>query len=99
MEKKDKNMFIRRAMCISFVVLLVGGVNYLLMGILEFDFFGEVFGYDTIAGRLIYCIFGMAAVILAAIVIWKMYYSKKENKQNKTTASPSRTASTQKKAV
>ena len=84
-------------MFISFLVLLIGGLNYLLMGILKFDMFGEIFGYDSVAGRVIYSILGIAATILTATVISKTYYSTKDKKQVTATATAPR--STTKKTV
>lgn len=75
--------FMKWTMFVSFVVLLIGGLNYLIMGLFSFDMFGEIFGFDTVAGRVIYCIFGVAAVILAATVIWKCN-DKKQGKPKST---------------
>ena len=66
----------------SFSVLVFGGLNYLLMGLLKFDLFAELFGgVDAIASRAFYIIFGISAVTLAAIVIFKAFFGK----QTKTT--------------
>ena len=87
----DKSVWIKWAMLISFIVLLVGGLNYLLMGLLEFNLFGEIFGFDTVVGRVINLLFGLSALILVSIVIYKTYYNKQEKKParavKRTTAS------------
>ena len=78
-------------MFISFAVLVFGGLNYLLMGLVSFDVFAEVFGgVDAIASRIFYIVFGVAAVTLAAIVICKAFFGK----QAKPTAAPKRTSAT-----
>jgi len=64
-------------MFISFTVLVFGGLNYLLMGLLQFDIFAEMFGgMDSIASRIFYIIFGLASLTLIAIVIWKSFTGK-----------------------
>ena len=69
-------------MFISFAVLVFGGLNYLMMGLLKFDLFAEIFGgVDAIASRVFYAIFGIAAVTLSSIVICKAFFGK----QAKTT--------------
>jgi len=77
---------------ISFAVLVFGGINYLLMGLLNFEIFSEMFGgMDSVASRVFYLLFGLAAVTLAAIVIWKAFYGKhtKANTPKRVTASAS----------
>ena len=86
MDKADKSAFMKWAMFISFIVLLIGGLNYLIMGLLEFNLFGEIFGFDTVAGRVINLLFGLSALILVASVIYKTYYGKQEKKQSRTKA-------------
>ena len=83
----NNKTWLKWAMFVSFIVLVVGGLNYLFMGIFSFDMFGEIFGYDTAAGRVIFTIFGLAAVILAAIVVYKAFYAQT---QSSTTASSTR---------
>ena len=89
----DKKACMKWTMFTSFVVLLIGGLNYLLMGILSFDLFGEVFGFDTIAGRIIYTLFGIAAVTLAAIVIYKSFYVKGQSSPRSNTSASNDTSS------
>ena len=90
MTKSKKQAIMKWTMFVSFIVLIVGGLNYLIMGMLEFDLFGEIFGYDTIAGRVLYTIFGVAAVILASMVICKVY-GKQEKESKSTTTRKSTT--------
>ena len=93
MTKAEKNAFMKWTMFVSFIVLIVGGLNYLIMGVLEFDMFGEIFGYDTVAGRVIYALFGIAAVILASTVIYKAFYGKQEKQTQSSATKKTSTAS------
>ena len=85
MKKMDKSAWVKWAMFISFIVLLIGGLNYLLMGLLEFNLFGEIFGFDTVAGRVINLLFGLSALVLVSMVIYKTYYTKQEKKPARAT--------------
>ena len=75
----DKKTCLKWAMFGSFVILVVGGLNYLLMGLLQFDLFGEVFGFDSIVGRIIYTLFGLSALVLGVIVVYKAFYAKNQS--------------------
>ena len=91
----DKNnTWMKRVMFVSFAVLVFGGLNYLLMGLFEFDMFAEMFGgMDSIASRIFYLLFGLAAVTLATIVIWKSFYSKHSKPAAKKATAASTSAS------
>jgi len=70
---------------VSFGVLAVGGLNFLLMGLFQFDLFAAVFGgTDAVVSRIIYSIFGIAAVTLVAIVLWKAFMSNQIKKKPAT---------------
>jgi uncharacterized membrane protein YuzA (DUF378 family) len=51
---------------ISAIVLVVGGLNWLLVGLFEYDLvaeiFGETFGTTNAASRTVYIIVGLAAI-------------------------------------
>ena len=82
----DKS-FIKWLMFVSFCVLTIGGINYLIMGLLQTDLFAEVFGgMDAIASRVFYIFFGVAAIVLASTVIYKAFYTKKQKPSTRTTA-------------
>ena len=73
----ENKAFIKWVMFISFAVLVFGGMNYLLMGLLQFDLFAELFGgMDSIASRVFYVIFGIAALTLACIVVFRAFFGK-----------------------
>jgi hypothetical protein len=64
-------------MFVSFAVLVLGGLNYLLMGLANFDMFAEMFGgAHSVASRVFYAIFGLAAVTLLTTVICKAFFGK-----------------------
>jgi|GEM_PF-1636095 len=85
----EKNAIMQWTKFVSFVILLIGGLNYLLMGLLEFNLFGEIFGYSSLAGRIVFSVIGLAAVLLVSIIIWKAYYNQ-ESKPT-TRRSPAQT--------
>lgn len=48
---------------ISLVLLIVGGLNWLLFGIFEWDLVGGIFGgMDSTLARAVYIIVGIAAI-------------------------------------
>lgn len=55
---------------ISFLVMLIGGVNWLLIGLLQYDFVAGIFGYQgSIFSRIIYIIIGLASAFFVFKVI------------------------------
>lgn len=60
-------------------LLVIGGLNWGLVGIFDFNLVARFFGDATILSRLIYLLFGLAAVydIAMAKVIqkrWNLYF-------------------------
>ena len=50
---------------IAFVLTVAGGINWLLIGLLQYDFVAGIFGYQgSVFSRLIYILVGAAAVFL-----------------------------------
>jgi len=87
---ENKN-FMKWVVFVSFAVLVFGGLNYLLMGLLQFDLFAEMFGgMDAVASRVFYIIMGLAAVTLAAIIVTRAFYGK----HTKPAATPKRASVT-----
>ena len=73
----ESKVFMKWVMFVSFAVLVFGGINYLLMGLMQFDLFAELFGgMDSAASRVFYIVFGIAAVTLACIVIFRAFFGK-----------------------
>ena len=58
---------------IAVVLVIVGGLNWGLVALAEFDLvawlFGEDFGQTNVASRIVYGLVGIAAVVLAGSLI------------------------------
>ncbi len=55
---------------ISFLLMIAGGVNWLLIGLLQYDFVAGIFGYQgSIFSRIIYIIVGLATAFFVFKVI------------------------------
>ncbi len=52
---------------IALVLVVVGGLNWGLVGILKFDLVATIFGDMSGLSRVVYALVGLAAVYLAAI--------------------------------
>lgn len=49
--------------CVSFLLLIIGGLNWLLVGVFGWDI-GQLFGgMDAVVSRVIYILVGLAAVV------------------------------------
>jgi uncharacterized membrane protein YuzA (DUF378 family) len=53
---------------IAFWLLVVGGLNWLLVGLLRFDLVAAIFGVDSPVSRLVYVLVGIAAVYCAVTI-------------------------------
>ncbi|MDR0976046.1 MAG: DUF378 domain-containing protein [Christensenellaceae bacterium] len=67
---EEKKGFIRTLNLIAFTALLIGGLNYLLMGLFKFNFFGVIFG-NGIISQIFYILFGLGGAVLLAHIIIK----------------------------
>ena len=57
---------------ISFILLVFGGINWLSIGLLQFDIIAGIFGtQSSVFSRIIYIIIGVATVYLTYISIAK----------------------------
>ena len=54
---------------IAAVLLVVGGLNWGLVGLMNFDLVAMLFGNLSVLSRVVYCLVGLAAVYQA--VSWK----------------------------
>ncbi len=54
---------------IAAILLVVGGLNWGLVGIFEFDLVAAIFGAMSILSRIVYILVGIAAVYQA--ILWK----------------------------
>jgi uncharacterized membrane protein YuzA (DUF378 family) len=53
---------------IAMIFLLIGGINWGLIGIFEWNFIANIFGYTSVLTRTIYALAGLAAVY--RIFVW-----------------------------
>ena len=51
---------------ISFILLVVGGLNWLLVGLGAGDLVAMIFGAGTVLARAVYILVGLSAVVLVA---------------------------------
>ncbi len=72
---------------IAFVLTLLGSINWLLIGLLQYDFIAGLFGFQaSIFSRIIYILFGIGAVYLTIRVIvnkgsFKIFERKKKKQK------------------
>ena len=52
---------------ISLILLIIGGLNWGLVGLADFDLVAAIFGEGSILSRIIYVIVGLAALVAAAL--------------------------------
>jgi len=52
---------------IALVLVIVGGLNWALVGILKFDLVAWIFGDMSVVSRIVYILVGVAAVYMAII--------------------------------
>lgn len=48
---------------VTFTLLIVGGLNWLLVGAFDFDLVASIFGEMTAISRIIYVLVGISAVV------------------------------------
>lgn len=84
---------------IAFILTILGSINWLLIGLLQYDFIAGLFGFQaSIFSRFFYILFGIGAVTLVIRIIAnkgsvKVYEKRKkkeqtETKQESTASSP-----------
>jgi len=52
---------------VALVLVIVGGLNWGLVGLFRFDLVAKIFGEMSVLSRIVYGLVGLAAVYLAAI--------------------------------
>lgn len=52
---------------IALILLIVGGLNWALVGLFSFDLVAAIFGDMTALSRIIYTVVGISAVYIAVI--------------------------------
>jgi len=61
----------------SYILVLVGALNWGLVGLFNFNLVAAIFGDMTTASRIVYILVGLSAIV-SAITAY-MHCSKKEN--------------------
>lgn len=51
---------------LAYVLLIVGGLNWGLVGLFKFDLVATIFGDMTVLSRVVYTLVGLSAVYVAA---------------------------------
>ncbi len=54
---------------LALVLVLVGALNWGLVGLLEFDLVATIFGEMTVISRVVYSLVGLAAIYVGAIAM------------------------------
>lgn len=73
---------------IAFLLTIIGCINWLTIGLLQYDFIAGLFGYQaSIFSRLVYILYGVGALYLIIRIIVnkgsvKIYERKKKNRHN-----------------
>lgn len=82
----DKEAVFKWVKFISFGILLFGGLNWLLIGLFETDIIAGIFGgMESVASRVFYSFFGLAAIILLAAVLWRAFAANQTKEQTAAT--------------
>ncbi|MBP8717819.1 MAG: DUF378 domain-containing protein [Candidatus Atribacteria bacterium] len=61
---------------IAVVLVIIGGINWGLIGLFSFDVIAAIFGVMTILSRIIYILIGLSSIFLI-----REYFSGKSKKQ------------------
>ena len=66
---------------VAFIILLIGGMNYLIAGLFGWDLMAMMFGTSiSVIGRIVYALVGAAALLLLVTVIARtIMKNKKQN--------------------
>lgn len=54
----------RRFYWITLVLLVIGGLNWLLVGLFEFDLVAAIFGPMSTMARVVYVLVGLSAIVV-----------------------------------
>lgn len=66
---------------VAFVILLVGGMNYLIAGLFGVDVMQLIFGTNiSVVGRVVYALVGLSALLLVITVIARAVMKNKKTK-------------------
>ncbi|MFH1456603.1 MAG: DUF378 domain-containing protein [Patescibacteria group bacterium] len=54
---------------IALVLVVIGGLNWGLVGLVDFDLVGTLFGMMSVLSRIVYVLVGLAAIYLAVVSV------------------------------
>ena len=54
----------------SLALLIIGGLNWLLVGLFDYNLVNAIFGSVSVIERIIYVLVGLAAIYVAAMYNW-----------------------------
>ena len=54
---------------IALILVIVGGLNWGLVGVFKFDLVATIFGTMSIISRIVYILVGLAAIYMAVILV------------------------------
>ncbi len=79
---------------IAFILTMLGSINWLMIGLLQYDFIAGLFGFQaSIFSRICYILFGFGAVYLAIRMLVnkgsvKVFERKKKKEKQQAPATP-----------
>lgn len=85
---------------IAFILTMLGCINWLMVGLLQYDFIAGLFGFQaSIFSRLCYIVIGVGAMYLLLRIIinkgtFKVFERKKKKKENQVQTQGSPTPAT-----
>ena len=89
----SKKKILKGINIVAFGLLLIGGINFLLMGLFQFDLYAAIFGgRDAVVSRVFYSLFGIAAVTLLTTILWKALMTGQNKTKRATKSSAAKTA-------
>lgn len=56
------NFFMKALKTTPLILLIIGGINWLLVGLFRFDIVAALFGHESVFSRIIYVIVGICAL-------------------------------------
>ncbi len=70
---------------IAFILTIAGGINWLAIGMLQYDFVAGIFGTQAnLFSRIVYTIIGISAVYVTCVTIankGKLFVNNKKNRR------------------
>jgi uncharacterized protein len=50
---------------VALVLVIIGGLNWGLVGLVNFDLVAAIFGAASVLSRIVYCLVGLSAIYIA----------------------------------